>query len=149
MLQPISRNKLLTTLDWLLFFILCTVAIVFCWPMLEEWQHVATKLWGCCGLTATRWWHGRRSIRSVQQRGWFHPLPPPPTPETRLTTGSLYQLQAPQTRSLTSRLSPVQPTARTASHTRQVQPWGLSGLPKPQENDSSSRGTSRLNVVSR
>ena len=44
MLQPISRNKLLTTLEWLLFFILCTVAMVFCWPMLEEYESKQTSL---------------------------------------------------------------------------------------------------------
>ena len=44
MLQPISRNKLLTTLDWLLFFILCTVAMVFCWPMLVEYESKQTSL---------------------------------------------------------------------------------------------------------
>ena len=36
--SSISKNKLLTTLDWFLFFILCILAFWFCWPILVDFR---------------------------------------------------------------------------------------------------------------
>ena len=40
----IPRNKLLTTLDWFLFFIFCIVAFVFCWPMVKSYDSKKTSM---------------------------------------------------------------------------------------------------------
>ena len=44
MLQPITINKLLNSLDWLLFLILCILAFLICWPMLLEYESKQTSL---------------------------------------------------------------------------------------------------------
>ena len=41
--SSISKNKLLTTLDWFLFFILCILAFWFCWPILVDFTENETS----------------------------------------------------------------------------------------------------------
>ena len=41
--SPISKNKLLTTLDWFLFIILCIFAFWFCWPILVDYEKNETS----------------------------------------------------------------------------------------------------------
>ena len=41
--SPISKNKLLTTLDWFLFFVLCAFAFWFCWPILVDFEKNETS----------------------------------------------------------------------------------------------------------
>ena len=39
----ISKNKILSTLDWFLFLIFCIVAFVFCWPMVKSYDSKKTS----------------------------------------------------------------------------------------------------------
>ena len=41
--SSISKNNLLTTLDWFLFFILCILAFWFCWPILVGFRENETS----------------------------------------------------------------------------------------------------------